>query len=49
MGFMSNPEEDQKLSDNHYQSMLAEGIADGVDQYTREEEKGMKMKTDHHS
>ena len=28
-----NPEEDQKLSDNHYQSMLAEGIADGVDRY----------------
>lgn len=40
MGFMSNPEEDQKLSDNHYQSMLAEGIADGVDRYyeRREEE-----------
>ena len=33
MGFMSNQEEDQKLSDNHYQSMLAEGIADGVDRY----------------
>lgn len=33
MGFMSNPEEDQKLSDEHYQSMLAEGIADGVDRY----------------
>ena len=33
MGFMSNPEEDQKLSDNHYQAMIAEGIADGVDRY----------------
>lgn len=33
MGFMSNPDEDQKLSDEHYQSMLAEGIADGVDRY----------------
>lgn len=33
MGFMSNPDEDQKLSDRHYQSMLAEGIADGVDRY----------------
>ena len=33
MGFMSNPDEDQKLSDKHYQSMLAEGIADGVDRY----------------
>ena len=37
MGFMSNPEEDQKLSDNHYQSMLAEGIADGVDRYYQRE------------
>ena len=33
MGFMSNPDEDQKLSDSHYQTMLAEGIADGVDRY----------------
>lgn len=33
MGFMSNPDEDQKLSDSQYQSMLAEGIADGVDRY----------------
>ena len=33
MGFMSNPDEDQKLSDSHYQLMLAEGIADGVDRY----------------
>ena len=45
MGFMSNPEEDQKLSDNHYQSMLAEGIADGVDRYyeRRGEENEEKM------
>lgn len=33
MGFMSNPDEDQKLSDEQYQTMLAEGIADGVDRY----------------
>lgn len=33
MGFMSNPEEDQKLSDSQYQRRLAEGIADGVDRY----------------
>lgn len=33
MGFMSNPDEDQKLSDSHYQTMLAEGIANGVDRY----------------
>ena len=37
MGFMSNPDEDQKLSDRHYQTMLAEGIADGVDRYYQRE------------
>lgn len=43
MGFMSNPDEDQKLSDSHYQTMLAEGIADGVDRYyQREGEKSGK-------
>lgn len=34
-GFMSNPEEDRKLSDVAYQSRLAEGIADGVDIYIK--------------
>lgn len=33
MGFMSNPQEDQKLSDDQYQKRLAEGIAEGVDRY----------------
>lgn len=33
MGFMSNPDEDQKLSNEQYQTMLAQGIADGVDRY----------------
>ncbi|MDO4170327.1 MAG: N-acetylmuramoyl-L-alanine amidase [Lachnospiraceae bacterium] len=36
MGFMSNPDEDQKLGDDVYQTQLAEGIADGVDQYFEE-------------
>lgn len=36
MGFMSNPNEDQKLGDDAYQMQLAEGIADGVDQYFEE-------------
>ncbi|MFC0700666.1 N-acetylmuramoyl-L-alanine amidase [Anaerostipes butyraticus] len=36
MGFMSNPEEDQKLSDDQYQNRLAEGIAEGVDRYFEE-------------
>lgn len=34
-GFMSNPEEDKKLSDEVYQNQLAEGIADGVDIYMK--------------
>lgn len=34
-GFMSNPEEDRKLSDEAYQDQLAEGIADGVDIYMK--------------
>lgn len=33
MGFMSNPEEDQKLSNQQYQERLAAGIAEGVDRY----------------
>lgn len=39
MGFMSNPEEDEKLNQESYQERLAEGIADGVDTYF---EKGME-------
>lgn len=33
MGFMTNPEEDAKLTDDRYQDLLAEGIADGLDKY----------------
>ena len=33
MGFMTNPEEDQKLVDDAYQDLLAEGIANGLDAY----------------
>lgn len=33
MGYMSNPEEDQKLVSDDYQNLLAQGIADGVDAY----------------
>ncbi|MFD2214879.1 N-acetylmuramoyl-L-alanine amidase [Metabacillus endolithicus] len=33
VGFMSNPEEDQKLSTNAYQEKLAEGMANGVDRF----------------
>lgn len=35
MGFMSNPQEDQKLSNESYQSRIAEGIADGIDTYMK--------------
>ena len=33
MGYMSNPEEDQKMADAEYQKLMAEGMADGIDQY----------------
>ena len=33
LGFLSNEEEDKKLSDSAYQEKLAEGLANGVDSY----------------
>ena len=33
MGYMSNPEEDQKMASTDYQKLMAEGMADGIDRY----------------
>ena len=33
MGYMSNPEEDQKMASTEYQKLMAEGMADGIDRY----------------
>ena len=33
MGFLSNPEEDQKLSTEKYRKQVADGIADGAQEW----------------
>jgi len=33
MGYMTNPQEDQNMSSEDYQNLMAEGIADGIDDF----------------
>ena len=42
MGYMSNKEDDIKLTDPDYQELMAQGMLNGIIRYFAEKEQGIK-------
>ena len=38
MGYMTNPDEDEKMQDDEFQKLMAQGIANGVEEYLKEKD-----------
>ena len=46
VGYMTNPEEDEKMQDPDFQELMAEGITEGIENYLSEQEEDGGTGTD---
>ena len=46
VGYMTNPEEDEKMQDPDFQELMAEGIAEGIEDYLSEQKEDGGAETD---